>query len=167
MNLLYQFYWIIVLIVIQCIISYHQTEYFSFFSTHDIVWLLLWRSAFNWCMNLAVCSCTSRVFMLLCLILPLHFGAHFQNFHFLWFLYSLIIFCIISKANADKLLHNHFTALWILSRTSWVSQYQKSKPVWISWSKWQWVVVAPRPRQITTSAPHHSVFYRPDALPAA
>ena len=25
---------------------------------------------------------------------------------------------------------------------------------------------APRSRQITTSAPHHSVFYRPDALPA-
>jgi len=25
---------------------------------------------------------------------------------------------------------------------------------------------APRPRQITTPAPHHSVFYRPDALPA-
>jgi len=26
---------------------------------------------------------------------------------------------------------------------------------------------APRSRQITTPAPHHSVFYRPDALPAA
>ena len=26
---------------------------------------------------------------------------------------------------------------------------------------------APRSRQITTLAPHHSVFYRPDALPAA
>ena len=26
---------------------------------------------------------------------------------------------------------------------------------------------APRPRQTTTPAPHHSVFYRPDALPAA
>ena len=26
---------------------------------------------------------------------------------------------------------------------------------------------APRSRQITTSTPHHSVFYRPDALPAA
>jgi len=25
---------------------------------------------------------------------------------------------------------------------------------------------APRPRQVTTPAPHHSVFYRPDALPA-
>jgi len=26
---------------------------------------------------------------------------------------------------------------------------------------------APRPRQITTPVPHHSVFYRPDNLPAA
>jgi len=26
---------------------------------------------------------------------------------------------------------------------------------------------APRSRQITTPAPHNSVFYRPDALPAA
>ena len=26
---------------------------------------------------------------------------------------------------------------------------------------------APRSRQVTILAPHHSVFYRPDALPAA
>ena len=41
-------------------------------------------------------------------------------------------------------------------------------------SEWQWHQMAiymyksaPRSRQITTPAPHHSVFYRPDALPAA
>jgi len=39
-------------------------------------------------------------------------------------------------------------------------------------SEWQWHQLgicksAPRYRQITTPAPHHSVFYRPDALPAA
>jgi len=39
-------------------------------------------------------------------------------------------------------------------------------------SEWQWHQLgicksAPRSRQITTPAPHHSVFYRPDALPAA
>jgi len=28
------------------------------------------------------------------------------------------------------------------------------------------VVGAPRPRQIPVPAPHHSIFYRPDALPA-
>jgi len=36
---------------------------------------------------------------------------------------------------------NHFTALWILSGTTWVSQNQKGKtkkvnvPIWIYWSK--------------------------------
>jgi len=39
-------------------------------------------------------------------------------------------------------------------------------------SEWQWHQLgicksAPHSRQITTPAPHHSVFYRPDALPAA
>ena len=39
-------------------------------------------------------------------------------------------------------------------------------------SEWQWNPLAihksaPRSRQITTPAPHHSVLYRPDALPAA
>jgi len=30
---------------------------------------------------------------------------------------------------------------------------------------WVALVSAPRSRQITTSTPHHSIFYRPDALP--
>jgi len=63
-----------------------------------------------------------------------------------------------------------------LSRTTRVSRYQKGKPIWIllkqetvSGSGISWAVCksAPRSRQITTPAPHHSVFYRPDALPAA
>ena len=53
---------------------------------------------------------------------------------------------------------------------------KKAKPIWIllkqetvSGSGISWAVCksAPRSRQITTPAPHHSVFYRPDALPAA
>jgi len=55
-----------------------------------------------------------------------------------------------------------------LSRTTWVSRYQKGKTnldfTEAGDSEWQ---SAPRCRQITTPAPHHSVFYRPDALPAA
>jgi len=63
-----------------------------------------------------------------------------------------------------------------LSGTTQVSQYQKGKPIWIllkqervSGSGISWAVCksAPCSRQITTSAPHHSVFYRPDALPVA
>jgi len=50
------------------------------------------------------------------------------------------------------------------------------KPVWIllkqetvigSGISWAICKSAPHPRQITTPAPHHSVFYRPDALLAA
>ena len=53
---------------------------------------------------------------------------------------------------------------------------RKVKPIWIlleqetvSGSGISWAVCksAPRSRQITTLAPHHSVSYRPDALPAA
>ena len=53
---------------------------------------------------------------------------------------------------------------------------RKVKPIWIllkqetvSGSGISWAVCksAARSRQITTPAPHQSVFYRPDALPAA
>ena len=53
---------------------------------------------------------------------------------------------------------------------------KKAKPIWIllkqetvSGSGISWAICksAPRSRQITTPAPHHSDFYRPDALPAA
>ena len=63
-----------------------------------------------------------------------------------------------------------------LSGTTRVSRYQKGKPIWIllkqetvSGSDISWVICksAPCSRQITTPAPHHSVFYRPDALPVA
>ena len=62
------------------------------------------------------------------------------------------------------------------SRTTRVSRYQKGKPIWISLKQetvsgsgvsWAICKSAPRSRQITTPALHHSVFYRPDALPAS
>ena len=60
------------------------------------------------------------------------------------------------------------------SGTTRVSRYQKGKPIWIllkqetvSGSGISWAVCksALRSRQIAMPAPHHSVFYRPDALP--
>ena len=60
--------------------------------------------------------------------------------------------------------------------TAQVSRYQKGKPIWIllkqetvsdSGSSWAVCKSAPCSRQITMPAPHHSVFYRLDALPAA
>jgi len=65
----------------------------------------------------------------------------------------------------------------LFSRTTWVSRYQKGKAsldlneakddvvsecygiIWTTYKQ-----SAPRSRQITTPAPHHSIFYRPDAL---
>jgi len=67
-------------------------------------------------------------------------------------------------------------APWILSGTTRVSQYQKCKTnldlleqeiVNCSGISWAICKSTPRPRQITMPASHHSVFYRPDALPAA
>ena len=61
-----------------------------------------------------------------------------------------------------------------LSRTARVGRYQKGKTsldfTEARDSEWQWHRLdqsAPRSRQITTPTPHHSVFYRPDALPVA
>ena len=60
-------------------------------------------------------------------------------------------------------------------RLGWAGT-RKVKPLWIllkqetvSGSGISWAICksAPCSRQITTPAPHHSVFYRPDALPAA
>ena len=50
-------------------------------------------------------------------------------------------------------------------KTIWILQKQET----VSGSGISWVICksAPRSRQITMPAPHHSVFYRPDALPAA
>jgi len=53
---------------------------------------------------------------------------------------------------------------------------ERKKTIWIllkqervSGSGISWAICksAPRSRQMTTLAPHHAVFYRPDALPAA
>jgi len=74
--------------------------------------------------------------------------------------------------------YNRFTALWILYGTTRVSRYQKGKTKTnvdflkqetVSGSGISWAICksAPRPRQLTMQAPHHSIFYRPDALPAA
>jgi len=59
---------------------------------------------------------------------------------------------------------------------SGTTQARKVKPIWIllkqetvsgSGISWDICKSAPHSRQITTPALHHSVFYRPDALPAA
>ena len=70
--------------------------------------------------------------------------------------------------------HTRLTAL-CPGLPRWAST-RKVKPIWIllkqetvngSGISWAICKSAHRLRQITTPAPHHSVFYRPDALPAA
>jgi len=75
-----------------------------------------------------------------------------------------------------KSIHTHtrLTALF-LGLPRWAGT-RKAKPIWIllkqetvSGSGISWAICksAPRCRQITMPAHHHSVFHRPDALPAA
>ena len=70
--------------------------------------------------------------------------------------------------------HTRLTALFP-GLPGWAST-RKVKPILtlleqetVSGSGISWAICksAPRSRQITTPAPHHSFFYRPDALPAA
>ena len=70
--------------------------------------------------------------------------------------------------------HTRLTAL-CLGLPGWAGT-RKVKPIWIllqqetmsgSGISWPIDISAPRSRQRTMPAPHHSVFYRPDALPAA
>jgi len=72
-----------------------------------------------------------------CYILLYHYHHHYHHHH-----------------------HNHYyyyTHLTVFSMTACrVSRYQKGKPVWIKWDNRWW--------GITTPAPHHLIFYRPDAL---
>ena len=76
--------------------------------------------------------------------------------------------------SATSSAHTRLTAP--LSGTTRVSRYQKGKTnldfTEARDSEWQWHQLAicksaPSSRQITMPAPHHSIFYRPDALPAA
>ena len=74
----------------------------------------------------------------------------------------------------SRQLHTRLTAL-CPGLPGWAGT-RKVKPIWIllkhetvSGSGISWAICksAPHSRQITMPAPHHSVFYRPDALPAA
>jgi len=69
--------------------------------------------------------------------------------------------------------HTHLTALF-LGLPGWAGK-RKVKPIWIllkqetvsgSGISWAVCMSAPCSRQITMPVPHHSFFYRPDALPA-
>jgi len=73
------------------------------------------------------------------------------------------------------ILHTHTRLMALFPGLPRWTGTRKAKPIWIllkqetvsgSGISWDICKSAPRSRQITTPAPHHSVFYRPDALPA-
>ena len=104
-----------------------------------------------------------------------------QSHKFCSYLHMCIVFhqfFLLSRRlflHVSTYTHTHpFNGLF--SGTTRVSRYQKGKTnldfTGARDSEWQWHQLgicksAPRSRQITTPAPHRSVSYRPDALPAA
>ena len=95
---------------------------------------------------------------------------------------TMTIYKIVNRCNLMQRLpcqghthtHTRLTALFP-GLPGWAGT-RKVKPIWIllkqetvsgSGISWAICMSTPRARQITTPAPHHSVFYRPDALPAA
>ena len=91
--------------------------------------------------------------------------------------FALVLLNTTGEMNALKVkLNKNYTLHAFngpLSGTTEVSRYQKGKTnlkqETVSGSGISWAVCksVPHSRQTTTPAPHHSVFYRPDALSAA
>ena len=83
---------------------------------------------------------------------------------------SVCLSVCLSHVAAETYTHTRLTALcpglpgWAGTR---IWNLLKQETVSGSGISWAVCKSAPRSRQITTPAPHHSVFYRPDALPAA
>jgi len=98
-------------------------------------------------------------------------------FHFTFWLSFWNLCCLLLGYYYDTIhRHTHIhTHTLFPGLPGWAST-RKVKPIWIlpkqetvSGSGISWTIckTAPHSRQITTPAPHHSVFYRPDALPVA
>ena len=84
------------------------------------------------------------------------------------------VLCVITHTHTHTHTRARLTALF-LGIPRWAGT-RRVKPIWIllkqetvSGNGISWAICksAPRSRQITAPASHHSLFYRPDALPAA
>ena len=82
--------------------------------------------------------------------------------------------CFYSVIGQQKHTHTHTRLTSLFPGLPRWAGTKKVKPIWIllkqetvsgSGISWSICKSAPHSRQITTPAPHHSVFYRPDALP--
>ena len=95
----------------------------------------------------------------------------------LWVIFVSWLLDVAFQYPAKRLAGKNVSELtdFVWSGTWWAST-GKVIPIWISLKQetvsgsgisWAICKSVPCSRQITTPAPHHSVFYRPDALPAA
>jgi len=85
-------------------------------------------------------------------------------------------YCKLARhGHFQRATHTHLTDTLCPGLPGWAGT-RKVKPIWIllkqetlSGSGISWAICksASRSRQTTTPGPHHSVFYKPDALPAA
>ena len=84
--------------------------------------------------------------------------------------------CTQTNRHTNRHTHTHTRLTALLPGLPGWADTRKAKPNWIllkqetvSGSGIGWAICksAPRSRQITMPAPHYSIFYRPDALPAA
>jgi len=97
-----------------------------------------------------------------------------NNYRKSWLQYAQFLMTITPLKHTHTHTHTRLTALF--PGLPWWAGTRKAKAIWISLKQetvsgsgisWAICKSAPRSRQITMPAPHHSVFYRPDALPAA
>ena len=142
--------------------NWSKAQYGSLNSKKQCYSYYLWKPKVtdisNWS-NSAVITCNTILVYFSCLVQRIQSAVNFYYSH----------------THTHTHTHTHpFNGP--LSETTRVSRYQKGKTnldfTGARDSEWQWHQLgicksAPRSRQITTPAPHHSVFYRPDALPAA
>ena len=121
-----------------------------------------------WIFCVSYCYSNSTIFMRICVYIVC-IKCNNNLFKENW------IFIHRHTQTCDSSGHTHCLTALFLGLPRWAGT-RKVKPIWmllkqktVSGNGISWAICksAPCSRQITTPAPHHSVFYRPDALPAA
>ena len=110
---------------------------------------------------------------------------HILQYAIILYLWLVTVVCLWKGLSMASNMPHKYTVQYTHTHTRLIAPFpglpgwagtRKVKPIWIllkqetvngSGISWAICKSAPCSRQITTPAPHHSVFYRPDALPAA
>jgi len=140
------------------------------------MWLSVWSKVHTVCIRSVWCHCIPK---------PHHLLPHLNPdwFYLFWYQLTQVVLekrplngCSNSCCCGLDRDHTHTCLMALCPRLPGWSGTRKVKPIWIllkqetvSGSGIIWAICksAPCSRQVTTPAPHHSVLYRPDAIPAA